>query len=634
MSALAADLAPRAALRASDHVPCDGPAALACAAVAIETRAGHRLVIVAKLTLRIGDGDAAEIADEPHPLGGDVFLGAPFESSLRCATDFAPVKPNVDVTLTGTVRRTKNAKRAEISFAFGAPGGVTGFVRRASIFGARRFDALGRLGSQVDPIGEVPLVYERASGGPTSSANPVGLGEGDLAPQIEDPKALVARRGQGRAPVCFGPIAPTWPARWSRLGTFDPAWTANGWPNEPLDHDPAFHQHAPDAQQLPSVRGDERFVISGVASEEARISGALPGLRVEARVTRTSGATEALALRIDTVSFDADAGTVDLVYRGHVDSAVPCARDVRSVRLTLLSAMGAGIADAEVADDDPFADEPDLRRAVGAEPGPSRDELEALLAAGASLVGANLHGGRFAGIDLRGADLSGADLSGADLREARLSGANLERADLGDADLTDADLSGARGAHVRLEGARLAGANLERAVLPSAVFTRADLEGARLASSELGEARMYGARARGADLHAARLDGLRAEGACFDGANLDDAVISGGVLDGATFVGARLKGARLDDAGLRGASLERADLTRASFVRARLSEAKLSGARAANANWMEAELDRAALREADLRGGNLYGADVRGADLEGARLDHARLAGTRLARAR
>lgn len=542
--------------RAGDHVPCETDAPLSVAAITFAAGDAHQAALIAKLTLSIADGGIATIVATPRALGGDVYQSEPLASPLRSASDFAPVKPRVDVTLVGVVAEDVDARR-DVIFAFG---GARGFVR------------------------EVPAAKAAS----------------------------------------LGPIAPTHPSRWSRLGTFDASWAAQGWPSDPRDHDPRFHQSAPLEQQLDRLRGDEPFEIIGWRGAST-LRGTLPGVRVSAGVARTDGRVEDVALKLDTVAFDLVRLEVDLVFRGHAACADRRGRDLERVvfRTTGAASGAARGEDASTA----------TRRTRSAPlQGPSRAEVEALVAAGATLAGAILAGAALAGIDLSGLDLTGADLTGAVLDGANLSGAILDRADLSGVRAVGVDLSGARAARARFCEADLTHARLDGCALPAADLTRARLDHASLRRAELIDAKLYAATARGADLGEVRAANARAEGAILDGANLERASFAGADLERASVLKARLRGAVLDDAGARGAAFDGADLSRASARQARLSEASFDGARLVSANLMQAELDGARLTGADLRSANLYRADLNGADIRGARLEKAAIVGTVLAR--
>ena len=134
---------------------------------------------------------------------------------------------------------------------------------RARPRGVRR-PSLAALGSR--PIGErsaetferMPLVWERAFGGPEFALNPSGRGhrsgeDTDVSlalPNLELPAHLIRGAGDTPQPACLAPVPPLWKQRWSKLGTYDARWQKTRWPYFPEDFDWAFFQCAPPAQQL------------------------------------------------------------------------------------------------------------------------------------------------------------------------------------------------------------------------------------------------------------------------------------------------------------------------------------------------------------------------------------------------
>jgi hypothetical protein len=103
-------------------------------------------------------------------------------------------------------------------------------------------------------------------------------------------------------------------------------------------------QAAPRAQQLPFLRGDEPFAITGFSSRGA-VSGALPGIRAQCfAVRRHEGQAkprfEEVRLELDTVVFDLDEMKVDLVWRGAVAVADQTSPDIAALYL-LAPKLGA-----------------------------------------------------------------------------------------------------------------------------------------------------------------------------------------------------------------------------------------------------------------------------------------------------
>jgi len=309
-----------------------------------------------------------------------------------------------------------------------------------------------------------------------------------------------------------------------------------------------------------------------------------------------------------------------------------------------------------------------------------RRDVEATLAAGASLAERDLTGADLSGIDFSGRDLTGAFLEKANLRGCSFRGAKLERAVFARATLAGVDFEGARAAGANFGEADLTGAKLTGGIdLAGAVFYRAnlgeaDLTGAVLDGAELTEARCQravfrGARAKkltimkadlrgldlreaelvecnllevdlsGADLGGATLTrtallDVTADDARFAGARMDKLRVvkaeKGSSLARAVFRGAQMRGANLRGVNLAGADFADADLTAADFSGANLVGANLEGARAADARFMKADLTGANAARADLMNALLGGAIVRGASFEEAnvfRADAAKMKG-------
>ena len=64
----------------------------------------------------------------------------------------------------------------------------------------------------------------------------------------------------------YGPIAPSWPTRQSRLGHLAGHVDATRWYEAPLPDglDPLFFNVAPRDQEIPEIRPDERIVLEAL----------------------------------------------------------------------------------------------------------------------------------------------------------------------------------------------------------------------------------------------------------------------------------------------------------------------------------------------------------------------------------
>ncbi|MCC6527131.1 MAG: DUF2169 domain-containing protein, partial [Polyangiaceae bacterium] len=690
---LEAESQPATAKRSGKTIPVANASELATACLFWQLEPGRpSATVIVKGSFVLGAGGVPARAPEPAPPTADRHLGDDPAASVVHPGDFAVVKPRADVTLAGHAHAPGgSATEMRVRFRFGREG--AGFDRELAVFGPRAWQG-DRPGAPA-PFDRVPLVWERASRGPVGQANPVGVGtsaagadaaDGAALPQLEDAKALVARPGDAPAPACFAPIAPGWSPRRDAGGTYDAAWRER-WPYFPADFDRAFFQHAPAAQQVRVVVGDEPFELHGLHSEHAVVRGALPGVRARCFAQHLGAAPPDVAsiegfrevkLLLDSVHFDLDGDRLHLVWRGLLPLRDPRGRDIESLfvveepvrgpAVTLSEARtryaahvarlrplpkalaaaegpantagpsGAGALALAAAGEtraaalaplphaSPAPPPPPLPPDASAGPPPPdarRAEVEARLARGASL----------AGLDLARADLSELDLAGAKLGRARLRLANLARARLAGADLSEAQLAGAN-----LCDADLAEAVLERADLEGARLDRAVVRGARLGRASLEqasavEADFEAADARGASFARAELRGARFVGAELGGADFTDAQLDDAVLDGA-----RARELRLYGASGRAASFRGAELADARADEARLPGAVLDDARAIDSVWERAVLEGSSLAGTDLTGASLVGTTCTGADfsrskLVGARLDEAALAGCRFGRA-
>jgi hypothetical protein len=188
------------------------------------------------------------------------------------------------------------------------------------------------------PFERVPLLWENAWGGTDVTPddekhhgqeprNPVGRGyrakgsklpwEDELCPSLEDPAEPLGGPGRSGVPAGFGPIGRGWLPRRQYAGTYDEKWVAERMPLLPDDFDERFHQAAPPDQIAPGyLRGGEPVDLVGCTSE-GRVTFALPVLRPRFE-TRLRARVDGGPMVLDTVSLDADARRVALLFKGQV----------------------------------------------------------------------------------------------------------------------------------------------------------------------------------------------------------------------------------------------------------------------------------------------------------------------------
>jgi uncharacterized protein YjbI with pentapeptide repeats len=570
-----------------------------------------------------------------------------------------------------------------VRFRFGRR--QAGFDRRIAVFGERQWEkALVKL-APTDPrsFDRIPLVWEAAYGGPGFEANPVGLGKnGDRLPLLEDPSRLVRAPDDAPQPACFAPVAPTWPERWSRLGTYDAHWKANRWPYFPEDFDWTYFQAAPRPQQLAWLEGDETFDIAGVHPAHPMISGKLPGMRVRAFAQRTAtagGALQEISLHLDTASFDTDEMKLVLVWRGLLPVADEDASDIAELfamteRLSdkpmpIEAAHARYLADRALLEPAEEAPEPEPpandvpapppedenEKRVAAELAAHEEKLKADLAAMGVTVSSLDEPDEPPPLPRKGkrkrpprpeALADALQKAGASAKEAAAAAMDMQPPELDDdeapparevraevieklaagASFEEADLAGADLSGLDFSGRSLAGANLKGARLAGAKLAMTNLSGAQMSAADLTDAVLEGAELEGADLFGATLEGASLKGASLSGADLGRvaaarANFSGARGEGTKFVEGRFADARFDEAELEGADFTGALIDGARFERAKLPQIRLYEAQGKGARFDFAEMDGARADGVKLVSSSLRGVRSPHSVWEGAVLD-------------
>lgn len=240
---------------------------LAASAMAWRAAGRLRVTIIAKATFTLVHDAEMALAPPEKVLRGDIHHGGDPRRSVRAASDMVPYMPRAELLFTGDAH---------------APGGVavrTLPVRIGLFDGPRVLIDKALLVQDAAGFVRMPIVYERAYGGPACDDNPVGTGaaEGTAEPNILHP----------RDPVCpagFGPIARTWPARRRLLGATPPPALEAAIADLPEGFDAAYLHAAPADQRTETLRGDEWIVMDGLHPEVPRLRSRLPGARARARI--------------------------------------------------------------------------------------------------------------------------------------------------------------------------------------------------------------------------------------------------------------------------------------------------------------------------------------------------------------
>ncbi|WP_437946721.1 DUF2169 domain-containing protein [Sorangium sp. So ce296] len=278
-----------------------------CGAVLWRMQGAERLTVIVKATFALVHDRHAELA-APAPLVRSDQLREG-RGSLEEACETAPYLPGAGVLVRGHAA---------------APAGTTATALsvRVALFRDDRWVLNKELhvygeftphAPSPRPFSLVPLVYERAYGGPHLDANPVGVPPGAALPSIFDP-------ADPTRPAGFGPIAGHWAPRRALL--------SRGEAPDPLapDLDGSFDfryfHAAPADQQIERLRGDEWIFLQGLHPHAPWIRSRLPSARALARLHRTGPGGDdpgqPVELVADTLTIDADRLLCSLIWRGNV----------------------------------------------------------------------------------------------------------------------------------------------------------------------------------------------------------------------------------------------------------------------------------------------------------------------------
>jgi hypothetical protein len=162
----------------------------------------HERAIIVKRAYSIAGNMLEPMEDAP--LDADVFLDEDDPSSpLLVASDFAPMKRQVDIMVRGTAHARPGAEHALVRLS------VADVEHAIVALPPRRWGGDG-IPTPSKPFEPVPLSWREAYGGERMPANPSGTGyrgEGP-PPRLEDPTRLVRSAEDAVEPAGFAPGAP------------------------------------------------------------------------------------------------------------------------------------------------------------------------------------------------------------------------------------------------------------------------------------------------------------------------------------------------------------------------------------------------------------------------------------------
>lgn len=190
--------------------------------------------------------------------------------------------------------------------------------------------------SEPEPFTEMDIGWKNAFGGEGYAENPMGKGylptgmspsldHTNPLPNIERPEWMVSAPNSIADPAGYGPIDIAWPQRAGKYGKkYDKKWERERYPEPAVDMDPTYYNAAPMDQQLKRVffEGDERFVITHMHPDKARLESRLPQVRPRCFTLQTGGKRERwreIGLHPETVWLFPNIERGVMIYRGLIE---------------------------------------------------------------------------------------------------------------------------------------------------------------------------------------------------------------------------------------------------------------------------------------------------------------------------
>jgi len=285
-----------------------------------QPRAGQWVAtIIVKATFDLVPGEAKLSSSQELLALTDSFWDGDATRSLASASDLVPTKALADVVLTGHAYPPpgKPARRLVARLAF------EDIDKSIEVDTDRSVGPDGTI-YQGNRWTRMPLVYERAAGGP-GTWNPVGVHKGSRDAYGRTPLPNLVPVGYHDDPanfpeaVGFGPIAANWPSRAERL-TFHPTPTSAHLAQKPLPDgfDKGWFNVAPIDQQLAELPVDGHLLLENLSPAHSVLTVSFPGVRPRVVAERRGGASEGLKMRADTMTIDTDRALVTMVWRGQL----------------------------------------------------------------------------------------------------------------------------------------------------------------------------------------------------------------------------------------------------------------------------------------------------------------------------
>jgi hypothetical protein len=323
----------------------------------LDSHAREYAVLIVGATFVAPPGSKPALADEQlaiEPI--DRHRGDPLLTSVHYPGQAASYKPMIDVIVTGHAYAPKG-RRVETMVV----GIRVADLKKTVMVSGDRFWRLGPMGhvpSAPQPFERLPVVYERAFGGGSPSAeaeravaayeprNPVGIGLPGTAtgdplvtsevPNIEYASQRMESVKQRPTPAGFGPISPSWQPRVGFAGTYDDHWLKAQAPLLPHDFDPRFFQAVPADQQSSAIRPGDVVDVAGM-TPDGRWTFQLPPLDVPLALVHADRIEHTKAV-LDTIHLEPDE------YRFHLTArlSIPLIRNRAPLAQVIIGTVRPG----------------------------------------------------------------------------------------------------------------------------------------------------------------------------------------------------------------------------------------------------------------------------------------------------
>lgn len=250
-------------------------------------------------------------------------------------------KPQAEVLVTGACYAGESPKTEDYVRLSVGPEGRRLVDKTLYVFGNRHWTLIGP--SEPEPFTRMPVDYGHAFGGEKFAPNPVGKGFAALVddttgaadhplPNVEDPKHLMASKGDKGVPASLAPWDPLWPHHFEKkMGSYDRDWVQkNGFALADDADLSLFNVASPDQRVKGYFEGTEELRVEHMHPDKRTLETTLPGFRARCLVRFVEGSKRLVdvPLHLDTLHLFPHRERVVAFFRGLVEVHSTDASDV------------------------------------------------------------------------------------------------------------------------------------------------------------------------------------------------------------------------------------------------------------------------------------------------------------------